>query len=134
MKGIVKGKHRAGLPEIDPFPVAISLGPFKGGDLIPVEALVDTSRLYSVLPESLLTQMGVEPLEIRKFSLADGSVGEYGFGMVRIQLDGQECYSPVAFGPDGEYRLGRLTLDIFHLSIDPAQIKLVPYMPHVRPF
>ena len=86
------------------FSVEIGVGRLFGGALTPVEATVDTGAFHTMLPASLLAELGLSPLERRDFGVADGSVSEYGVGMARIALDGREWHCPVIFGPDSGRR------------------------------
>ena len=65
-----------------------------------VSAMVDTGAAHTMMPESLLQQLHVEPRAQRHFLLADGSGASYGYGIARIALAGQEWPCPVIFGPE----------------------------------
>ena len=88
--------------------------------------MVDTGSIHSMFPASLLSQMGVEPLEYGQYGLADGSVVEFGFGMANIGIEGRELPCPVIFGPDDQYLLGATALEIFTMQVDPVGERLVP--------
>ena len=108
------------------FEVAVSVGPFDGSDLTPVSALVDTGAAHSMMPESLLTKLHIEPLERQHFILADGTQVEYGYGMARFRIDDRERPCPVIFGPEGNHLVGASTLEIFNLVVDPSGQRLQP--------
>lgn len=108
------------------FTVQVGVGHPAGGDLAPVDAIVDTGAAHSMLPESLLTRMAIPPLEQQEFIMADGRPVHYGFGMARFRLDDRERPCPVIFGPDGNYLLGASTLEFFNLVVDPAGEQLLP--------
>ena len=66
------------------FQVNISVGHPRGGDLIDVEAVVDTGATHTVLPQSLLDQLHVEPLDHRDVVMPDRSIRNMGIGEARI--------------------------------------------------
>ena len=108
------------------FEVTIGIGNPAGGDLTPVEAMVDTGAAHSMMPGSLLSWIGLSPSERFPYVLADGREVEYGYGMARFGIDGREWPCPVIFGPDDEYLLGATTLEIFNLMVDPVGQRLLP--------
>ena len=63
-----------------------------------VDAIVDSGATYTVLPGSILEQLGVTPHGTRRFVLADGSRVERGFGRTWMRLDGQRELSPWCSG------------------------------------
>ena len=108
------------------FKVDIGVGNVDGGDLAPVRPVVDTGAAHAMLPESLLTRLGITPRRQLSFILADGSRAIYGFGLARFSIDGEEWPCPVIFGPEGNHLLGASTLEIFNLVVDPAGERLLP--------
>ena len=108
------------------FTVPISVGHPNGGDLYPLDAVVDTGAAHSMLPASLLSGLNVSPLQELGFILADGSRVRYGFGVARFRIDDQERPCAVIFGPEGNYVLGATTLGVFNLMVDPDGKRLVP--------
>ena len=108
------------------FTVEIGIGHPAGGDLAPLSAMVDTGSIHSMVPESLLSRLGLAAHERLSYSLADGREVEYGYGIARFAIDGREFPCPVIFGPDEEALLGATTLEIFNLAVDPIGQKLLP--------
>ena len=87
--------------------IDIGVGHPSGGDLTPVQnVLVDTGAANTMLPESLLTRLHIEPLEYDQSEFADGKVHELGFAMARISIDQRTFHCPVIFGPEGQHLLG----------------------------
>ena len=86
-----------------------------------------------MLPASPLTRLQVQVLEPGYWTLADGHRVEPDYGMARFSIDNRVWPCPVLFGPEGEYRLGRTTLEIFNLTVDPSGEKLVPKILRARP-
>ena len=66
------------------FNVAIQVGGPSGGDLQPVDALVNTGASHTVLPRNLLINLGVVVIEQVAFQLADERTVEYDVGEARI--------------------------------------------------
>lgn len=97
------------------------------GRTIDVEALVDTGATHTLVPGSVLVELGVQPIERVPFRLADERTVEYGVGEVRVRLDGRERTTVVIFGPEGASPLvGATTLELFNLAVDPVGRQLVP--------
>lgn len=116
------------------FEVNVNVG--TADNVVPVTAMVDTGSIHSMIPESLLTQFNVTPLDRIRYVLADGSQVEYDYGMVRLGIDGvngPERCCPVIFGPEDEYLLGATTLEFFNLTVDPVEGKLLPKVYRARP-
>ena len=109
------------------FNVELEIGDPEGRNYRTVEAMVDSGAAYTTMPASLLRGLGVEALSSRTFVLADGSRIRRGFGQTWIRLEGQEYISPVVFWDEGTTPLvGRVTLGIFSLGIDPVNGQLIP--------
>ena len=116
------------------FSVAIEVGHPVGGDLTQVSALVDTGAHHSMMPESLLEQLHIQPIAKRNFSFADGGAEILGIGQARIAILGEEWVCPVIFGPEGKYLLGATTLEAFDLAVDPSRRELVQLIHPERPY
>ena len=102
-------------------------GPAAGKSAM-VFATVDTGAADTLIPESILNDLGVRPIDSDFFTLADGRQSEYYVGEVRIRYGGVARTSPVIFGPDGARPLlGATTLQILKLSVDAANERLVRF-------
>lgn len=108
------------------FKVDVGVGNLDGGDLAPVQPVVDTGAAHSMLPESLMSQLRIEPQQQLGFILADGSRVKYGYGFARFRIGDYERPCPVIFGPDDNYLLGASTLEAFNLVVDPVGERLAP--------
>ena len=98
-------------------------------DLAPldVELLVDTGAPYSVVPASLLETLGVERLDRRQFTLADGSHVTYDVGEATFTVAGRVRTSQVVFAPEGVTPLlGAFTLESLGLMVNPVTRELLP--------
>ncbi len=97
-----------------------------------VEGLVDTGASYSLLPTSLLNEMGVLPETEANFRLANGGRITLSMGGMRAQIDGVSGVIPVVFGPeDATPLIGMVTLEILRLAVDPVNQTLNPVDPYL---
>ena len=109
------------------FTVPIEVADPQGRQYRIVEALVGSGAAYTVLPATVLERLGVVPHSTRGLVLAEGCRVKHGFGRTWIRINGHEEVSPVIFGDDGaQPLLGALTLEIFGLSIDSVNGRLMP--------
>ena len=116
--------------------VNIEVGHQEGGDMIGVpDVLVDTGSAHTVLPQSLLIQLHVEPKEIVTIELAGHDKAEWGIGQANIRIAGhhQTWTCPVYFCPNEEFLLGATTLEAFGLMVDPLEAGLLPKPVRARP-
>ncbi len=116
------------------FSVTVGVGHPGGGDLTEVSVVVDTGAYHTMLPESLLTQLHIQPIVEREIGFADGKREKRGIGQGRIAYNGEEWACPVIFGPEGQYLMGATTLEIMSLAADPVGKKLIPVEFIARPF
>ena len=113
------------------FEVIIGVGNLDGGDLVEVEATVDTGATYTTLPSSLLEQLSVERMREEIVEIADGTTQVWGTGQARISYDGQQWICPVNFGREDIYLFGATALEIFDLMVDPVDQRLVRRPPRL---
>ena len=116
------------------FSVTVEVGHPAGGDMTGVSLVVDTGAIHTMLPESLLTQMSIQPMLERSFGFADGNEQIRGVGFCRIVWEGDEAVCPVIFGPEGKYLMGATTLEIFDLAVEPGEHRLVSRIHYERPY
>lgn len=69
-----------------------------GGASYSGEFLVDAGATDSLAPGSELRRIGVKPAGKMAYELADGSLHEYDFGLVRIAFMGEVTAGRVIFG------------------------------------
>ena len=92
-----------------------------------LNGLVDTGASHTLVPASILEELGIERLRSRVFSLADGSRRELFVGWVEMELEGQTDHVSVVFGPDsGKILLGAMALETFALAADAQNRRLIP--------
>ena len=92
-----------------------------------VELLADTGAIYSMLPGSVLRDLGIAPSGRRRFRLASGDVEEYPTGEAYMAIEGVGATSVVVFGAEGSTPLlGVTTLELLGMQVDPVTGKLKP--------
>ena len=109
------------------FHITLAVGDPQGESCVPVEALVDTGATYTMLPASMLQNLGVVPHDRAEFELADGNVAEMDIGRTWVRIDGRSEIVPIIFGEEGTTALlGAVTLEIFRLGVDLVWQELIP--------
>ena len=89
--------------------------------------MVDTGSTYTVLPSSILKDMGIIPTRKATFEFGDGRLLEMDMGEARASINGESAVTPVVFGEDDTSPLiGAVTLEELLLAVDPAGVRLVP--------
>ena len=92
-----------------------------------LEATVDTGATYTVLPSSLLREMGISATRQAQFELADGRRVEMDMGEAQVSINGEAVTTLVVFGEDNAPPLlGAYTLEGLLLAVDPVNQRLVP--------
>jgi predicted aspartyl protease len=82
---------------------------------------VDTGAADSIAPASELEKIGIVPVGQTTYTLPDGTVGEYSFGLARIEFMGEMREGRIIFGPeDVAPVLGLSALESIGFTIDPA--------------
>lgn len=88
---------------------------------------MDTGATFTVLPSSLLREMGIPVTRQTRFELGDGRIVELDVGEARTTINGITAVTPVVFGEDDtQPLLGAVTMEQFLLAVDPVQQRLVP--------
>jgi clan AA aspartic protease len=94
--------------------------------------LVDLGASDCVAPEDELTKIGVSKIGKMSYELADGTVKEFAFGLVRIEFMGEITAGRVIFADSGtEPILGVTALESVGITVDPANktLKRLPAIP-----
>ena len=115
------------------FATPIEVGNMNDGELMQVEALVDTGALHSMIPQTDSEQLHMQYEGHEEFQLADGNLVVYPVGTARVRVQGRSRGCPVIFGPDGEYILGATSLEILGFMVDPIGEQLMPVTRRARP-
>jgi hypothetical protein len=93
----------------------------------PVDFLIDSGAIYSVVSTALLNRLGIVPIIKETFRLADGSTIERDKGIALFRYRDRVGGADVVFGePDDAVLLGALTLEALGLSLDPLRRELKP--------
>ena len=105
----------------------VRLDSMDGRKSLEIEAMVDTGASYTIVPASLLKDLGVSPIDKISLVLADGRRVEYDIGEVRASINGRSIPTLVVFGADdARALLGAYTLEGLRLAVDPAHRRLIP--------
>ena len=94
--------------------------------------LVDTGATDSMAPRDELEKVGIQQKGKMAYELADGTVKEYPFGLVRIEFMGETTAGRIIFGERGsEPLLGVTALESVGIMVDPANktLKRLPAIP-----
>ena len=92
-----------------------------------LNGLVDTGASFSLIPESVLDELGVEREEAVNFRLADGTRRELFIGRVDMDLEGRTRNVYVVFGTDSNnVLLGAMAMEAFALAADAKNRRLIP--------
>jgi clan AA aspartic protease len=94
--------------------------------------LVDTGATDPLAPAVELRRIRVQPVGKTVYELADGTLQEYEFGLVRITFMGEITAGRVIFGPDdAEPLLGVTALESVGITVDPTNrtLERLPAIP-----
>ena len=107
--------------------VPIEIGDLAGGHFRELSARVDTGTAYTLIPRSVLRQLGITPIETLKLESVGGDTVECDFGPARMRLEGSEWVVPVVFGQeDADPLIAFTALQIFRLGVEPVGQRLIP--------
>ena len=92
-----------------------------------LNGLVDTGASYTMVPASILEELGIAREETHPFQLADGSRRSYDLGFARMELAGKRGRVHLIFGPENtRILIGALALEVFALAADAKYGRLIP--------
>ena len=93
----------------------------------PVECLVDSGAVYSVVPRAVLESLGITPLVRQEFRLANGERIVRDKGVAVFRYGDRVGGADVIFGEPGDsVLLGALTLEALGYALDPLRRDLKP--------
>lgn len=96
---------------------------------VPIEFLIDSGAVYSVVPTPILRKLKIKPLAKEKFRLADGSMITRKKGVALFKYGDQIGGADVFFGEKGDSNLlGAFTLEALGLALDPIRRELKPLL------
>ena len=92
-----------------------------------VQFLIDSGAVYSVVPAAVLEELGIKPLAVKSFRLADGSKISRKKGVAVFKYKDEIGGADVIFGEPGDSTLlGAFTLEALGLALDPLRRELLP--------
>ena len=92
-----------------------------------LNGLVDTGASYTLIPESILEELGIERAHSEVFNLADGSKQELSIGWMEMELEGETMYVHVVFASDSQkITISSMALETFALAADAKYRRLIP--------
>jgi len=94
--------------------------------------LVDTGATDSLAPADELEKIGVRKVGKMAYELADGTIKEYPYGLIRIEFMGETTAGRIIFGNPGcEPLLGVTALESVGIMVDPVNktLKRLPAIP-----
>ena len=95
--------------------------PLSPAKVVEVEGIADTGAVYSVVPRGVLEELGVKPLERRRFRVFGGYI-ERDVAEVGVELLGRRRTVTAVVGEaDGLVVLGVAALESFGLEVDPVR-------------
>ena len=90
-----------------------------------LDFLIDSGAIYSVVPTPVLERLGIQPLAMQEFRLADGTKVQRKKGMAVFKYGDRIGGADVIFGEEGDsILLGAFTLEALGLSLDPLRREL----------
>ena len=113
---------------------SVSVAPI-GGEKGPWKALflVDSGASTSMVPGSVLRELGIKPIRKDQYELAGGTKMSFEIGGAVMTVKGVPVVSEVLFGPDdAEPLLGAMTMQAANLIWDAEREELIP-SPRVKP-
>jgi len=92
-----------------------------------VKMPVDSGASWSVVPATMLRRLGIQPVRVETFDLADGTEVERAVGSAEFEVAGRRGASMVIFGKRGDAcLLGVVTLEELGMVLDPLRRRLRP--------
>ncbi|MBI4304648.1 MAG: clan AA aspartic protease [Chloroflexi bacterium] len=94
--------------------------------------LVDTGATDSLAPSDELEKIGIKKEGKMTYELADGTVKEFSYGLVRVEFMGETTAGRVVFGePGSEPLLGVTALESVGIMVDPVNktLRRLPAIP-----
>jgi predicted aspartyl protease len=90
------------------------------------DALVDTGAMFLSLPRRYIQQLGLQRYRMRK-AITSSGVAEFGmYGVVRLAVQGRDCFVEVAELPDEcPVLLGQIPLEALDFVVDPIGQRLI---------
>jgi hypothetical protein len=107
--------------------VPIELAALAATRWVALEAAVDGTATFTIVPAPLLARIGLTPTGRVPVPDGAGAVREYDTGEVQFRMGGRHGYTRVVFAePDATALLGQLVLNTLLLAVDASDEQLVP--------
>ena len=101
--------------------------PAKPSLTVPVEFLIDSGAIYSVVPTKILKKLGIKPLSKEEFRLANGELIIRKRGIALFKYGEKIGGADVIFGEKNDSNLlGVATLESLGLALDTLKRELKP--------
>ncbi|MCK4614887.1 MAG: aspartyl protease family protein [Thermoplasmata archaeon] len=101
--------------------------PAKPEAAVPIEFLIDSGAVYSVVPTTILENLGIKPIGEQEFRLANGDRIVRKKGIAFFRYGDHVGGADVIFGEkDDAVLLGAFTLEALGLVLDPLKRELRP--------
>jgi large subunit ribosomal protein L1 len=129
VEGAIQGRSRVivGDGPMGHVDIIVGLGTPDQTRWLEIEANVDTGATFTMIPRSVLEDLGVDPVDTAVFQLADGSSTTREIGEVPLRLEGKVRTTLCLFGEEGQPALiGVVTLEQFLLGVDTVHGELIP--------
>lgn len=92
-----------------------------------LEMVVDTGATYPVIPRAVADQLGIQGVETRTFTLADGTQVSREMGWAGLSYDGRSSPSLVILGGEEDVALlGAVGLETLGFEVNPITQSLKP--------
>ena len=109
------------------FSVTIRIGDLGGTRFEEVEAMADTGATTTVIPRTILNDLGISPTRQEIFEYASGQQTRLDMAHATAQTEERETITWVIFGEEGmSPLLGAYTLEGLFLAVDPYNQRFVP--------
>ncbi len=93
----------------------------------PVEFMVDSGAIYTVMPRAILEELGIESISEETFWLANGEKIVRQRGIAFFKYGAKVGGADAIFGEEGDSNLlGATTLESLGLALDPLRRELKP--------
>lgn len=101
-------------------PVTVRV-PNSAGKTYVARFLVDTGATDSMAPASELRRIGIKPIGVRRYELADGGEVEYECGIAQIEFMDEVSGGIIVFGPETVTPiLGATAMESVGIWVDPV--------------
>jgi clan AA aspartic protease len=92
-----------------------------------IKFLIDSGAIYSVVPRSILEELGIRSIKREVFRLADGGTISRDKGIAFFRYGDRVGGADVIFGEEGDMALlGVLTLESLGYGLNPLKRELMP--------